>query len=104
MESRVCDLDKALMSKDEEHAKAMANMVDESTANYKKLEKEHYNKINKTKDAGEKARAEAEMRSKAEVEVSELKEKVKLLEAECVKSIGLAREKGIQVGKLAGQE
>jgi hypothetical protein len=56
------------------------------------------------KDAEEKARAEAEMRSKSEAEVSELKEKVRLLKAECIKSISLAREEGIQVGKKAGQE
>jgi hypothetical protein len=46
------------------------------------------------KDAEEKARTEAEQKAKFEAEVAELKEKVRLLEAECVKSIGLARDKG----------
>uniref|UniRef100_A0A2N9IT59 Uncharacterized protein n=1 Tax=Fagus sylvatica TaxID=28930 RepID=A0A2N9IT59_FAGSY len=104
MESRVHDLDKAIIDKDEEHSKAMAVVVAESIANYKRLEKEHHYTINKMKDAEEKARAKAEMRSKSKAEVSELKEKIRLLEAECIKSIGLAREEGIQVGKKAGQE
>jgi hypothetical protein len=104
MESRVHDLDKAIIDKDEEHSKAMADVVAESIANYKRLEKEHHDTINKMKDAEEKARAKAEMRSKSKAEVSELKEKIRLLEAECIKSIGLAREEGIQVGKKAGQE
>jgi hypothetical protein len=44
MESRVHDLDKAIIDKDEEHSKAMADVVVESTANYKRLEKKHHNK------------------------------------------------------------
>ena len=104
MESRVHDLDKAIIDKDEEHSKAMADVVAESTANYKRLEKEHHDTINKMKDAEEKARAKAEMRSKSKAEVSKLKEKIRLLKAECIKSISLAREEGIQVGKKDGQE
>jgi hypothetical protein len=56
------------------------------------------------KDAEEKARIEAEQKAKAKAEAVELNEKVKLLEAECLRSIGLAREEGIQEGKKVGQE
>lgn len=104
MESQIYDLDKIIKDKDDDHAKAMAEVVEDSTTNYKKLEKEHHNTINKMKDTEEKARVEAELRSKSEVKVAELKEKVRLLEAECVKSIGLAREEGIKEGKQAGQQ
>ena len=104
MESRIYDLDKIIKDKDDDHAKAMVEVVEDNTTNYKKLEKEHHDIINKMKDAEEKARAKAELRSKSEVEVAKLKEKVRLLEAQCVKSIGLAREEGIKEGKQAGQQ
>ena len=104
MESWIYDLDKIITDKDDDHAKAMADVVEESTANYKKLEKEHHDTINKMKDAEEKAKAEAELRSKSEAEVVDLKEKVRLLEAECVKSISLAQEEGLQEGKQVGQQ
>ena len=94
-------MDKIIKDKDDDHAKAMADVMEDSTASYKKLEQEHHNTINKMKDAKEKARVKAELKSKSEAEVAELKEKVRLLEAECVKSIGLAWEEGIQEGKLA---
>ena len=104
MESRIYDLDKIIKDKDDDHAKAMAEVVEDNTTNYKKLEKEHHDIINKMKDVEEKARAEAKLRSKSEAEVAELKEKVSLLDAECVKSIGLAREEGIKEGKQVGQQ
>ena len=99
MESRVFDLEKILKGKDDEHTKAMAEVVENATTNYGKLEKEHHNAINKMKDAEEKARTEADLKAKFEAEVVELKEKVRLLEAECIQSIGVAREEGKQVGQ-----
>ena len=94
MESRVFDLEKILKGKDDEHTKAMAEVVENATTNYGKLEKEHHNSINQIKDAEEKARTEADLKAKFEAEVVELKEKVRLLEAECIQSIGVAREEG----------
>uniref|UniRef100_A0A2N9IWY1 Uncharacterized protein n=1 Tax=Fagus sylvatica TaxID=28930 RepID=A0A2N9IWY1_FAGSY len=96
MESRVFDLEGILKKKDVEHAKAMAEVVENAITNYGKLEREHHNAINKMKDAEEKARTEAEQKAKFEAEVFELKERVKLLEAECIQSISLAREEGKQ--------
>ena len=51
------------------------------------------------KDAEEKARTEADLKAKMEAEVVELQEKVRLLEAECIQSIGQAREEGKLEGK-----
>uniref|UniRef100_A0A2N9HBU5 Uncharacterized protein n=1 Tax=Fagus sylvatica TaxID=28930 RepID=A0A2N9HBU5_FAGSY len=104
MEPRIYDLEEILKGKDEKHAKAMAEVVEDATTSYKKLEHEHHNNINRMKDAEEKARTEAKQKAKAEAKAADLKEKVKLLEVECVKSIGLAREEGIQEGKKVRQE
>jgi hypothetical protein len=60
MESWVYDIENALRVKDNDHAKAMAEVVEDATTNYKKLEQEHHNAINNMKDAEEKARTEAE--------------------------------------------
>ena len=53
------------------------------------------------KDAEEKVSTESELKVKIEVE---LQEKIKLLEAECVKSIGEAREEGKKEGKQEGKQ
>ena len=89
MESQVFDLEKILKGKDEEHAKSMAEVVESAIADYAKLEQEHHNTINKMKDAEERARIEADLKVKFEAEVVELKEKVRLMEAECIQSISL---------------
>jgi hypothetical protein len=52
--------------------------------------------IQKMKDAEEKARAEAELKAKMEAKVVKLQGKVRLLESECIQSIGQAREEGKQ--------
>uniref|UniRef100_A0A2N9EYR4 Uncharacterized protein n=1 Tax=Fagus sylvatica TaxID=28930 RepID=A0A2N9EYR4_FAGSY len=70
MESRVYDLEKDLKRKEAEHTKAMA------------------------KDTEEKAKVEAKLNAKMDAEVAKLREKMRLLEAECIKSIGKAREEG----------
>jgi hypothetical protein len=100
MESRVLDLEKILQGKEAEHTKAMAEVVENATANYVKLEQEHLRTINKMKDAEEKAKAEAEQKTKREAELARLQEKVMKLEAECIQSIGEAREEGKKIGKL----
>ena len=99
MESRLHDVEQILKEKDDNHAKAMAEVVENATANYAVLEKKHHETINLMKDAKEKARTEAELKAKMEAEVVNLKEKVRLLEAKCIKSIGLAWEEGKQAGQ-----
>ena len=93
------NVEEILKAKDANQAKAVAEVVDNATANYAALEKKHHETINLMKDVEEKAKSEAEQKEKAEAEVAELKEKIRLLEAECIKSIGLAREEGKQVGQ-----
>jgi hypothetical protein len=88
MESRVLDVENALKAKDSDHVKAMAEVEENATTEYGKLEQEHHNMINKMKDAEDKARTEVELRAKLEAEVSELREKV-----------DLAREEGKQAGQ-----
>ena len=99
MESRLHDVEQILKVKDDNHTKAMAEVLENATTNYAVLEKKHHKIINLIKDAKEKARTEAELKAKMEAEVVELKEKVRLLEAECIKSIGLAWEEGKQAGQ-----
>ena len=69
MESRVFDLEKILKGKEDEHAKAMAEVVESATTNYGKLEQEHLRTINKMKNAEEKARAEAKQKAEREAEL-----------------------------------
>ncbi len=52
------------------------------------------------KDAEERARIEFEQRTNIEAELILLQDKVKNLEAECVRSIGEAREEGKREGKV----
>uniref|UniRef100_A0A2N9IK78 Uncharacterized protein n=1 Tax=Fagus sylvatica TaxID=28930 RepID=A0A2N9IK78_FAGSY len=100
MESRVLDLEKILQGKEAEHTKAMVEVVENATTNYMKLEQEHLRTINKMKDIEEKARAEDEQKTEREAELAQLQEKVMKLEAECIQSIGEAREEGKKEGKL----
>ena len=74
-------------------------------ANYTALEKEHFKALNKMKEAEERARTEAEQKAKIEAEVVQLREKVRNLEAECIQTIGKAREKGKQevMGEVRAQ-
>jgi hypothetical protein len=57
------------------------------------------------KAAKERARTEAEQKVKMEVELTQLQEKVRKLEAECIQSIGKAREEGKQevLGEVKAQ-
>lgn len=100
MESRVYDLEKDLKRKEAKHTKAMAEALENATNDYAALEKQHHQTIQKMKDAEEKAKVEAMLNAKMDAEVAELREKMRLLEAECIKSISKAREEG----KLEGLE
>jgi hypothetical protein len=51
------------------------------------------------KEVEEKTRIEFEQRAKVEAELIQLQEKIKNLEAECIRSIGEAREEGKREGK-----
>ena len=68
----------------------MTDELQKKGADYKKLEDQHFKNVNVMKEAEERARAEVENREKIEVELAELKEKVKKLESECISSIGKA--------------
>jgi flagellar biosynthesis/type III secretory pathway protein FliH len=82
----------------------MTEELQKKGADYKKLEDQHFRNVSLMKEAEEWARAEVENRERAEVELTELKEKVRKLESECIASIGNAREEGIEVGKAKGKK
>ncbi len=98
-------LNERLRDKEAEHNKAVAEVMENATANYKALEQEHFKTLNNMKEAEERARTEAEQKAKIEVEVIQLQEKVKTFEAECIRSIGQAREDGKQevMGEVRAQ-
>jgi hypothetical protein len=81
----------------------MTDELQKKSANYQRLEDQHFININLMKGAEERARAEAESRKKAEAELTKLKEKVKKVESECLASLGKAREEGIEEGKTEGK-
>jgi hypothetical protein len=103
MEARVIRMIDELQKKDvvhEEKAEVLAN----ATANYKKLEDQHFKNVNLMKEAKERARTEAANRERMEGELAEMKDKVKKLESECILSIGKAQEEGKAEGKVLGKE
>jgi hypothetical protein len=96
MESRVFDLTKLLKDKEAEHCKAMVEVMESATTNYMALEHEHFKALHNMKEVEERAKTEVEQKAKMEAEVAQLQEKVRLLEAKCIQSIGKAREEGKQ--------
>ena len=56
------------------------------------------------KEAEEKARTESEQRAKVKAELIQLQEKIKNLEAECIRSIGEAWEECKREGKQEGKQ
>jgi nicotinate-nucleotide pyrophosphorylase len=74
----------------------MAEVMESATAKYTCLQQEHLKAIHNMKEAEEQARTEAKQKAKMEAEVADLQEKVRLLEAECIQSIGKAQEEGKQ--------
>ena len=86
-----------------EHNQAMFDVLANAVKNYGDLEKKHFETVNQMKDAKERARTESEQRAKIEVELNLLQDKVKNLEAECVRSIGEAWEEGKREGKVEGK-
>ena len=72
--------------------------------NYGKVEKQLHETINKMKDAEEKARNESDQRARAEVELDRLDAQVKLLESQCLRSIGEVKEEGKCEGKVEGEQ
>uniref|UniRef100_A0A2N9EDY8 Uncharacterized protein n=1 Tax=Fagus sylvatica TaxID=28930 RepID=A0A2N9EDY8_FAGSY len=70
----------------------------------KEMEAEHSQALSELKDAEERARTEFEQRTKMEADLIQLQEKVKNLEAECVRSIGEAREDSKREGNQEGKQ
>ena len=105
MESRVFSLRESLKDKEVEHSKAMAEVMENATANYKALEQKHFKALNNMKEAEERARTEAAQKTQIKAEVIQLREKVKKLEAEFIQSISKAREDGKQevMGEVKAQ-
>ena len=56
------------------------------------------------KGAEDLARAEAKNRKKAEAELTELREKVRKVESDCLATLGKAREEGLVEGKIEGKK
>uniref|UniRef100_A0A2N9G866 Uncharacterized protein n=1 Tax=Fagus sylvatica TaxID=28930 RepID=A0A2N9G866_FAGSY len=95
---------KTLRDKVDEHEKTLQDMMTIAADNYGKIEKRLHEAINQMKDAEEKARTETEQRAKAEAELGKLQERVRLLESECLRSIGEAKEEGIREGRAQGEQ
>ena len=105
MEAKVFRMTEALQNKDAEHAKNMAEVLESAVSNYKTLEEEHFRTLNTMKEAEELAKSKASKRASAEEEMAQMKQKMRELEAKCVRSISKAREDGKQevMGKVKAQ-
>lgn len=88
------DLGRASENKDAKHSKVVSEVMENATTNYKNLEQEYFRTLNVMKEAEEKARTEAALLAQFETEVTQLWEKVKKLESECIQAIGEAQEDG----------
>jgi uncharacterized protein (DUF3084 family) len=104
VEARISGLHQSIKDKEAEHEKTLQDVMTTAADNYGKVEKQLHETINKMKDAKEKARIEAEQRAKAEAELDRLDAKVKLLESQCLHSIGEAKEEGKREGKAEGEQ
>ena len=104
MEARVFRLTEKLQKKDAEHEKSMSEVLEVAANNYKTLEDEHFKNITIMKEPEERARTEEAKRAQMEAEITEIREKMRKLESECILSIGKAREEGIEEGMAKGKE
>uniref|UniRef100_A0A2N9EIM2 Uncharacterized protein n=1 Tax=Fagus sylvatica TaxID=28930 RepID=A0A2N9EIM2_FAGSY len=103
-EAKISGLHQTLKDKQAELEKAMTDVLANAANNYGTLEKQLFENTNLMKNAEEKARTESEQRARVEAELVQLKEKVKLLESKCVRSIGETREEGKREGKAEGEQ
>ena len=87
-----------------EHDKAVSVVLANTVKNYGDLEKKHFETITLMKETEEKARTETEQRAKVETELIQLKDKVKNLKSECIRSIDETREEGKREGKAKGKQ
>ena len=94
METRVFRMTEALQNKDTEHAKSLAEVMENAASNYKSLEEKHFKNLNIMKEAEDRARTEASKRAQMEEKVAQLKKKMRKLKAKCIHSIGKAYEDG----------
>jgi flagellar biosynthesis/type III secretory pathway protein FliH len=81
----------------------MTDELQKKSVDYQRLENQHFININLMKGVEDRARAEVESKQKAEAELTELKEKVRKVESECLASLGKAREEGLMEGKIEGK-
>ena len=92
METRVFRMTEALQNKDTEHAKSLAEVMENAASNYKSLEEKHFKNLNIMKEAEDRARTEASKRAQMEEKVAQLKKKMRKLKAKCIHSISKAYE------------
>ncbi len=104
MEARVFRLTEKLQKKDAEHKKRMSEVLELAANNYKTLEDEHFKNINIMKEAEERAWTEEAKQAQMEAEITEIREKMRKLEYECILSIGKAQEEGIEEGMAKRKE
>ena len=104
VEARISGLHQSIKDKEAKHEKTLQDVMTTAADNYGKVEKQLHETINKMKDAEEKVRTESEQRAKAEAELDRLDAKVKLLQSQCLRSIGEVKEEGKCEGKVEGEQ
>uniref|UniRef100_A0A2N9FJF5 Uncharacterized protein n=1 Tax=Fagus sylvatica TaxID=28930 RepID=A0A2N9FJF5_FAGSY len=82
-----------------EHEKILTDVVKNAEKDYGDLEKKHFETITLMKDAEDRARSESEQKVKLEAELAQSLEKIKILEAEYLHSLGETLESGKKEGK-----
>uniref|UniRef100_A0A2N9HPI1 Uncharacterized protein n=1 Tax=Fagus sylvatica TaxID=28930 RepID=A0A2N9HPI1_FAGSY len=82
-----------------EHEKVLADVVKNAENDYGDLEKKHFETITLMKDAEDRARSESEQKMKLESELAQSLEKIRILEAEYLLSLGKTLESGKKEGK-----
>ncbi len=82
-----------------EHEKVLADVVKNAENDYGDLEKKHFETITLMKDAEDRARSESEQKVKLESELAQSLEKIRILEAEYLLSLGKTLESGKKEGK-----
>jgi multidrug efflux pump subunit AcrB len=104
MEARVYRLTEKLQKSEAEHEKSMSEVLKVAGENYARLEGEHHKNVITMKEAEERARTEETKRAEAEAEITKIQEKMKELESECVRRLGIAHKEGMEEGLKKGKE
>jgi hypothetical protein len=104
MEARVYRLTEKLQKSEAEHEKSMSEVLKVAEENYTRLESEHHKNIITMKEAEERARTEETKRVEVEAEIAKIQGKMKELESECVRRLGIAHKEGMDEGLKKGKE